>query len=186
MCDNITGVCSCTISKKDVFSTPPAAKESITTDTNCPTTNYTIQGTSNTADVVKTIGETSSLAESTLVARPENNCASSMCTDSPSLSKSKARKETEITLKSFSEADVDNCTSQEGVSDNDSLSKATGSNNDKEKGSFEVGQGTDQGTQLSSTQEAVNGAEKEGDGSLFKSAPDPSPPKQAWATPTLG
>ena len=184
VCDNITGVCSCTISKKDVFSTPPAAKESIATDTNCPTTDYTIQGTSNTADVVKTIGETSSLAESTLVARPENNCASSMCTDSPSLSKSKARKETEITLKSFSEADVDNCTSQEGVSDNDSFSKATGSNNDKEKGSFEVGQGTDQGTQLSSTQEAVNGAEKEGDGSLSKSAPDPSPPKQAWATPT--
>lgn len=172
VCDNATGVCSCTIVKKDLFSTPPTDEESADSNTNCPSnssTNDTIQRTA--VDVVKTVGDSSSVIESTLVARPGNISVASSHPGSPSVSKSKARKENEIILRSFSEADVHN----PATLDNTSSSKAPQSNGElKDNGTSEARQGTE----LPLTQEASNVADEEG------LAPDPSPPKQAWATPT--
>ena len=93
VCDNNTGLCSCTIVKKDVSS---------------PSTDNTLNKASGATGVVKTVGETSSLVESTLVSRPANEYASSPRASSYSKSQSSARNGTDIVLKSFSENDVSN------------------------------------------------------------------------------
>ena len=166
VCDNVTGVCSCTISRKDLLPSSPAAKESCITDTANPSNNSGVSRTSDTVDVVKTIGETSSVAESTLVARPGNNSAVSTCTDSPTISKSRTGKQSDIILKSFSETDVYNPSTQEGTNVDDSPRKELQKNE------------IHQGIQLPPTSKAFNDAHKEG------LVADPSPPKQAWTTPT--
>ena len=86
-------LCSYTIGKKDVSS---------------PSTDNTLNKASGATGVVKTIGETSSLVESTLVSRPANEYASSPCASSYFKSKSSTRNGTDIVLKSFSENDVSN------------------------------------------------------------------------------
>ena len=93
VCDNNTGLCSCTIVKKDVSS---------------PSTDNTLNKASGATGVVKAVGETSSLVESTLVARPANEYASSPRASSYSKSQSSTRNGTDIVLKSFSENDVSN------------------------------------------------------------------------------
>lgn len=167
VCDNITGVCSCTIVKKDLFPSSPAAK-------------YT--------DVVETFGETSSVAESTLVTSQENISAALTRAASPAVSKSKTKKETEITLRSFSETDVYNPTAHEDTEVNSNFSNEQSSSIGKENHTgSSIGSNIDsskvlQGAQLSSTQEAQpNEAHKE----TSDSAPDLSPPKEAWTTPRL-
>ena len=166
VCDNVTGVCSCTISKKDLLPSSPAAKESSITDTENPSNNSGVSRTSDTVDVVKTVGETSSVAESTLVARPGNSSAVSARTGSPSVSKSRTGKQSDMVLKSFSEIDVHNPSAQEGANVDDSPRKELQRNE------------IHQDIQLPPTSEAFSDAHKE------DLAVDPSPPKQAWTTPT--
>lgn len=155
VCDNVTGVCSCTISKKELLPSSPAAKESCITDTANPSNNSGVSRTSDTVDV-----------ESTLVARPGNNSAVSTRTDSPSISKSRTGKQSDIILKSFSESDVYNPSTQEGTNVDNSPRKELQKNE------------VHQGIQLPPTSKALNDAHKEG------LAADPSPPKLAWTTPT--
>lgn len=155
VCDNVTGVCSCTISKKELLPSSPAAKESCITDTANPSNNSGVSRTSDTVDV-----------ESTLVARPGNNFAVSTRTDSPSISKSRTGKQSDIILKSFSESDVYNPSTQEGTNVDNSPRKELQKNE------------VHQGIQLPPTSKALNDAHKEG------LAADPSPPKLAWTTPT--
>lgn len=155
VCDNITGVCSCTIVKKDL---PSVAKE--------PTSNRTFD----TVDVVKTVGEASSVAESTLVTRPTNDFASPTRSVTPTKSKSPAKKESDILLKSLSESDVHH------------PSTTPRNNGENEEDSGEVHQGVPpQGALLPSTQETLD--EVVHTGPVSNATVEPSPPKQAWTTP---
>ena len=180
VCDNVTGVCSCTILKKDLPPSSPATRESCITDTASPSNNSgvdAIRRTSDTVDVVKTVGETTSVADSTLAVRPGNNFAVLTRTDSPSVSKSRALKQSDVILKSFSETDVYDPSAQDGANvASDSPSKEL-RRNDHEKHNFSSE--IHQGIQLPLTSEVSNDAHKEG-----SSAADPSPPRQAWTTPT--
>ena len=171
VCDNITGVCSCTIVKKDLPSPSPVSEESTHIRPTNSSSSDTASETLDTVDVVKTVGEASSGSESTLVTRATNDLASPTCAVTPSNSKLPAKKEQrDLTLKSFSEIDLHNPTT-------------TPRNSEEIKdGSGEVPQSvTSQGAKLPSTQGALHEAYL--DGSIFKAAMEPSSPKQAWTTP---
>lgn len=171
VCDNITGVCSCTIVKKDLPSPSPVSEESTHTRPANSATPDTANATFDTVDVVKTVGEASSLAESTLVSRPINDFASPTRAVIPSNRKPRAKKEQgDITLKSFSETDLHNPTTAQRNSE------------ETKHGSGEAPQSvTSQGAKLPSTQEAPDKADP--NGPMFKAAIESSPPKQAWTTP---
>ena len=163
VCDNITGVCSCTIVKKDLPSSSRISEES--------TPDVTANEMYDTVDAVKTVGEASSRAESTLVTRPANDFASPTRAVTPSRSKPRAKKEQgDITLKSLSEIDLHN--------------PATTRRNSEEikDDSGEAHQSVPSpGGKLPSTQEALNKADL--NGPMLKTAIEPSAPKQAWTTP---
>ena len=171
VCDNITGVCSCTIVKKDLPSPLPVSEKSA----HIRPANSAIPDTANetfdTVDVVKTVGEASSLAESTVVSRPINDFASPTRAVTPSNSKPRAKKEQgDITLKSFSEADLHNPTTTLRNSE------------ETERGSCDAPQCvTSHGAKLPSTQEALDKADLKRP--MLEAVTEPSPPKQAWTTP---
>lgn len=171
VCDNNTGVCSCTIVKKDLPSSSRVTEESIHIRPANSSTSDAANETLATEDVVKTIGEASSLAESTVVTRPTNDFASPNRAVTPSNSKPRAKKDQgDLTLKSFSEVDLHN------------PSTTPRNSEDIRHGSVEAPQSlAPQGAKLSSTQEVLN----EGDlnGPILKAAIEPSSPKQAWTTP---
>jgi len=171
VCDNITGVCSCTIVKKELPSPLPLSEEAANIRPANSATPDTATQTFDTVDVVKTVGEASSLAESTLVSRPVNDFASPTRAITPSNRKPRAIKEQgDITLKSFSETDLHNPTTTLRNSE------------ETEHGSGEAPQSvTSQGAKLPSTQEALDKAEL--NGRMLKAVREPSPPKQAWTTP---
>ena len=168
VCDNNTGVCSCTIVKKDLPSSSRVTEESIHIRPANSSTSDAANETLASEDVVKTIGEASSLAEPTVVTRPTNDFASPV---TPSNSKPRAKKDQgDLTLKSFSEVDLHNPSTRPRNSE------------DIRHGSVEAPQSlASQGAKLSPTQEVLN----EGDlnGPFLKAAIEPSPPKQAWTTP---
>ena len=158
VCDNNSGVCSCTIVKKDLPSLSPVIKQ--------PSSNRTFD----TVDVVKTLGEASSPAEPTLVSRPMNDYASPTRAVTPTKSKSPAKKQNDIILKSFSEIDIHH------------PSTTLRNNKENEEESGEARQSAlSQGALMSPTQEALNEASH--DGPISNTTVEPSPPKQAWTTP---
>lgn len=160
VCDNNTGVCSCTIVKKDMSSLSPVTKE--------PISSRTIDA----VDVVKTVGEASPLTESTLVSRTTNDYASPTRAVTPTKSKSPAKKESDVILKSFSEIDIHHPTT------------TVRKNEEHEEDSGVMHQDVpSEGAKLSPTQEALNGADR--DGPISNATVEPSPPKQAWTTPRL-
>lgn len=161
MCDDNTGVCSCTIVRKDLSSSSAAVEES--------TTDY--------GKIVKTVGEVSSLAESTVIARPTNGSAPPTRAIVASKNKSLAKKENDIILKSFSETDIHN-----PVAVAPSSKTTLRNTEEKEHVSGEVRQrGPSQDTKLPHTQEALN--ETGHDSAILNTTVEPSPPKQAWTTP---
>ena len=171
VCDNNTGVCSCTIVKKDLPSSSRVTEESIHIRPANSSTSDAANETLASEDVVKTIGEASSLAEPTVVTRPTNDFASPNRAVTPSNSKPRAKKDQgDLTMKSFSEVDLYN------------PSPTPRNSEDIRHGSVEAPQSlASQGAKLSPTQEVLN----EGDlnGPILKAAIEPSPPKQAWTTP---
>ena len=183
VCDNNTGVCSCTIVKKDMSSSSlstegsPLDYDKISA-TNSSTEN-TLKRTHSAADVVKTVGETSSLVESTLVARPTNQYASPPRAVTPSKGKSPAKKETDIILKSFSENDIHNPTRV-----GDTVKTTLRNIKEIEKDPVEAHQSVPkQGAIEPSMQEALD--ENGHDGAISNAPVEPSPPKQAWTTPRV-
>ena len=171
VCDNNTGVCSCTIVKKNLPSSSRVTEESIHIRPANSSTSDAANETLSSEDVVKTIGEASSLAEPTVVTRPTNDFASPNRAVTPSNSKPRAKKDQgDLTMKSFSEVDLYN------------PSPTPRNSEDIRHGSVEAPQSlASQGAKLSPTQEVLN----EGDlnGPILKAAIEPSPPKQAWTTP---
>ncbi|KAL9978253.1 hypothetical protein ACROYT_G015751 [Oculina patagonica] len=116
-----------------------------------------------------TVGEASSLAESTLVARPTNDYASPTRAVTPTKRKSPAKKENDVILKSFSEIDIHHPTT-------------TQRKNEEDSGVMHQDVPSE-GAKLPLTQEALNGAKN--DGPISNDTVEPSPPKQAWTTPRL-
>ena len=164
VCDNNTGWCSCTIVKKDVSS---------------PSTDNTLNKASGATGVVKTIGETSSLVESTLVSRPANEYASSPRASSYSKSQSSARNGTDIVLKSFSENDISNHLPVEGTV------KPTLKNfEENEKHLVEAHQNVP-GQAVKQPFVRETNPDNDRDGTISKAPVEPSPPKHAWATPRV-
>lgn len=171
VCDNNTGVCSCTIVKKDLPPSSRVTEESIHIRPANSSTSDATNETLATEDVVKTIGEASSLAESTVVTRSTTDFASPNRAVTPSNSKPRAKKDQgDLTLKSFSEVDLHN------------PSTSPRNSEDIRHGSVEAPQSlASQGAKLSSTQVVLN--EGHLNGPILKAAIEPSPPKQAWTTP---
>lgn len=178
VCDNTTGVCSCTIVKKDLLTSSFPAEQSSKTDTSS-SSNHSIdiaalRTSPASVDVIKTVGEASSLVDSTLATRPGDIAASAPSSTpvfSPSTSKFKARKETDITLKSFSETDVYNPANQESTTA--SLSndrRQNGDSNDKGFGEVYEREALDEGFT---------------ENSALNPSLDASLPKQAWTTPRM-
>lgn len=171
VCDNITGVCSCTIVKKDLPSSSPVTEESTLIRSANRSTPDTANETFDTVDVVKTVGEASSLAESTLIARPTNDVASPTRAVTPSNSKPRVKKELgDITLKSFSEIDLHHPTT--------TLRNGEEIKDDSGEAPQSV---SSQGAKLPSTQEALSEANLSGP--ISKETVEPSLPKEAWTTP---
>ena len=164
VCDNNTGLCSCTIGKKDVSS---------------PSTDNTLNKASGATGVVKTIGETSSLVESTLVSRPANEYASSPCAPSYFKSKSSTRNGTDIVLKSFSENDVSNHSPVE-----DKVKPILKNIEENEKHLIEAHQNVPGEAAKQSFVQETN-LDNNRDGTISKALVEPSPPKYARATPRV-
>ena len=164
VCDNNTGLCSCTIVKKDVSS---------------PSTDNTLNKASGATGVVKTIGETSSLVESTLVSRPANEYASSPRASSYSKSQSSTRNGTDIVLKSFSENDVSNHLPVE-----DTVKPTLKNFEENEKHLVEAHQNVP-GQAVKQPFVRETNPDNNRDGTISKAPVEPSPPKHAWATPRV-
>ena len=176
VCDNTTGVCSCTIVKKDLLTSSFPAEQSSKTDTSSSSNHSidiaTLRTSSASVDVIKTVGEASSLVHSTLATRPGDISASASSSTpvfSPSTSKFKARKETDITVKSFSEPDVYNPVNQESTKASLSTDRRqNGDSSDKGFGEVYERKPLDEGFT---------------ENSALNSSLDASLPKQAWTTP---
>ena len=136
-----------------------------------PSTDNTLNKASGATGVVKTIGETSSLVESTLVSRPANEYASSPCASSYSKSKSSTRNGTDIVLKSFSENDVSNHSPVE----------------DKVKPTLKNIEAHRNVPGEAAKQPFVQetNLDNDRDGTISKALVEPSPPKHARATPRV-
>lgn len=180
VCDNTTGVCSCTIVKKDLltssFPVEQSSKTDMSSSSNQSINSAALRTSSASEDVIKTVGEASSLVDSTPATRPgivstSASAPSSTPMFSPSASKFNARKETDITLKSFSEPDVYNPANQEST-------KAS-LNNDRRQN----GDSSDKGFGEVYEREAlIEGYTENG---ALNSSLNASLPKQAWTTPRL-
>ena len=164
VCDNNTGLCSCTIVKKDVSS---------------PSTDNTLNKASGATGVVKTIGETSSLVESTLVSRPANEYASSPRASSYSKSQSSTRNGTDIVLKSFSENDVSNHSPVE-----DKVKPTLKNIQENEKHLIEAHQNVPGEAAKQPFVQETN-SDNNRDGTIFKAPVEPSAPRHAWAIPRV-
>ncbi|KAJ7322785.1 hypothetical protein OS493_032970 [Desmophyllum pertusum] len=139
--------------------------------------NAVEESTTDYGKIVKTVGEVSSLAESTVIARPTNGSAPPTRAIVASKNKSLAKKENDIILKSFSETDIHN-----PVAVAPSSKTTLRNTEEKEHVSGEVRQrGPSQDTKLPHTQEALN--ETGHDSAILNTTVEPSPPKQAWTTP---
>ncbi|PFX25973.1 Mitogen-activated protein kinase kinase kinase 19 [Stylophora pistillata] len=165
VCDNNTGLCSCTIVKKDVSSSP--------------STDNTINRVSGATGVVKTVGETSSLLESTLVARPTNEYASSRRAPTYSKSTSSVRKETELFLKSFSENDVSNHSLVE-----DTVKTTLKNIEENENHLVDAHQNVSGQIAKQPFVQEIQPDDSR-DGTISNAPIEPSPPKHAWATPRM-
>ena len=163
-CDNQTGLCSCTISKKEFNSSPSVFVNDRTVKTKSPISQDTVvRNGSQTMAVVKTVGEASSVRESTFAERPEKSYSV------PPSGESRTNKDTEIVLKSFIDTDVPRVEGNESVRENCACDEERKECNGKE--GF-ASRGVHQGTLLPPTPEPLD------EGS------DTSPPKRAWSTPT--
>ncbi|XP_068724572.1 uncharacterized protein [Montipora capricornis] len=176
VCDNKTGLCSCTISRKDLSPSSPTTVND-TSLSKSPKSIDNSVGTSccsKTVGVVKTVGEPSSRTEHTLIARPDISYDASAITDSASRAP-RATKDTGLILNSFSDTGGCNFSAQEneGVRVN-AYNGESGECSEKEN---------------------FPGCEPH-QSALFSPAPQPSnkscdgltshlsPPKRAWSTPT--
>ena len=144
-----------------------------------PSTDNTLNKASGATGVVKTIGETSSLVESTLVSRPANEYASSPCVSSYFKSKSSTRNGTDIVLKSFSENDVSNHSPVE-----DKVKPTLKNIEENEKHQIEAHQNVPGEAAKQSFVQETN-LDNNRDGTISKALVEPSPPKHARATPRV-
>ncbi|KAK2568162.1 Mitogen-activated protein kinase kinase kinase 19 [Acropora cervicornis] len=165
-CDNETGLCSCIISKKEFNSSPPVLDHDPKVGTKIANALDTVvRNGSKSMAAVKTVGEASSVRESTFAARTEENYSV------PPSGESRTNKNTEIVLKSFPEIDVPRLAVErnESVRENSACDEERKESNGKEGfASSEV----QQGTLLPPTPEPLN------------ESSDTSPPMRAWSTPT--
>ena len=144
-----------------------------------PSTDNTLNKASGATGVVKTIGETSSLVESTLVSRPANEYASSPRASSYSKSQSSARNGTDIVLKSFSENDVSNHSPVE-----DKVKPTLKNIEENEKHLIEAHQNVPGEAAKQPFVQETN-LDNNRDGTISKALVEPSPPKHARATPRV-
>ena len=165
-CDIETGLCSCTISKKQFNSSPPMLDHDGKVETKSTNALDTVvrNGTKSMA-VVKTVGEASSVRESTFAARTEENYSV------PPSGESRTNKDTEIVLKSFTETDIPRL----AVEGDESVRESSTCDEERKESNRKEGfarSEVQQGTLLPPTPEPLNDSS------------DTSPPMRAWSTPT--